>query len=169
MDDIIKSYPQRFAFLFLKWFCPANLFETIEGDLIEQYEIDVEEFGEPRAKRRLIWNSINFFRIGIISEHRFQLTSFSFDNLKVNSINFNRANNLTGWIVFSIALITYFLTVEETASFWDCSEFIASSNKLEVPHPPGAPLFLLLGRFFSFFAFQALPASLPKQPEHFFR
>ena len=153
MDDIIKSYPQRFAFLFLKWFCPANLFETIEGDLIEQYEIDVEEFGEPRAKRRLIWNSINIFRIGIISEHRFQLTSFSFDNLKVNSINFNRANNLTGWIVFSIALITYFLTVEETASFWDCSEFIASSNKLEVPHPPGAPLFLLLGRFFSFFAF----------------
>lgn len=65
---------------------------------------------------------------------------------------FKRLNNLTGWAVFAVALITYTLTVERTASFWDCGEFIACSFKLQVPHPPGAPFFLLLGRLFSLFA-----------------
>lgn len=62
---------------------------------------------------------------------------------------FKRLNVLTGWLVFAIALVTYALTVERTASFWDCGEFIASSFKLQIPHPPGAPLFLLLGRIFA--------------------
>lgn len=152
MEDIIKSYPQRLAFYILKWLCPARLFETIEGDLIEQYEIDAGEYGERKARRRLVWNVIKFFRVGIVSEHHFQFPLLKFDASKVNNLNFNRTNNLVGWIVFGIALVTYSMTVEETASFWDCTEFIASSYKLEVPHPPGAPLFLLLGRFFSFFA-----------------
>lgn len=65
---------------------------------------------------------------------------------------FNKINNICGWLVFLIAAIVYTLSVEETASFWDCGEFIAVSYKLEVPHPPGAPLFLLLGRMFSFLA-----------------
>lgn len=66
--------------------------------------------------------------------------------------NFQKVNNLAGWSVFAIATLVYLLTVEETASFWDCGEFIASSYKLQVPHPPGAPFFLLMGRMFSFLA-----------------
>ncbi len=67
-------------------------------------------------------------------------------------MNFQKSNNITGWLVFAVALITYWLTMEETASYWDCGEFIAVSYKLQVPHPPGAPLFLLMGRVFSFLA-----------------
>lgn len=67
-------------------------------------------------------------------------------------MNFQKTNNITGWVAFAVALITYWLTMEETASYWDCGEFIAVSYKLEVPHPPGAPLFLLIGRLFSFLA-----------------
>jgi len=65
---------------------------------------------------------------------------------------FAKVNNLVGWLLFGVSAIIYTLTVEETASFWDCGEFIAVSYKLEVPHPPGAPLFLLIGRMFSFLA-----------------
>ncbi len=68
-------------------------------------------------------------------------------------MTFKKANDFTGWITFGIALLVYFITMEETASYWDCGEFIAVSYKLQVPHPPGAPLFLLMGRFFSFLAF----------------
>ncbi len=67
-------------------------------------------------------------------------------------MKFQKINNITGWIIFAIALATYWLTMEQTASYWDCGEFIAVSYKLEVPHPPGAPLFLLIGRLFSFLA-----------------
>jgi hypothetical protein len=63
--------------------------------------------------------------------------------------SFRRLNTITGWLTFVVALLTYALTVERTASFWDCGEFIACSFKLQVPHPPGAPFFLLLGRLFS--------------------
>lgn len=66
--------------------------------------------------------------------------------------NFKQINNLVGWLVFAIATAVYVLTLEPTASFWDCGEFIAVSYKLMVPHPPGAPLFLLIGRMFSFFS-----------------
>ncbi|MBN2668883.1 MAG: DUF2723 domain-containing protein [Bacteroidales bacterium] len=66
--------------------------------------------------------------------------------------NYNLINNITGWVVFLIATVTFVLTIEPTASFWDCGEFIASSYKLEVGHPPGAPLFMIIARFFSLFA-----------------
>lgn len=54
---------------------------------------------------------------------------------------------------FLIASFVYLSTMESTASFWDCGEYIACAYKLEVGHPPGAPVFLLIGRFFSLFAF----------------
>ncbi len=66
---------------------------------------------------------------------------------------FNLINNISGWITFLIASIVYISTIESTSSFWDCGEFIASAYKLEVGHPPGAPLFMVLGRFFTLFAF----------------
>lgn len=64
-------------------------------------------------------------------------------------------NTLVGWVVFAIAAATYLLTMEPTASFWDCGEFISSADKLDVGHPPGAPFFMLMGHFFSLFASDA--------------
>ena len=61
-------------------------------------------------------------------------------------------NTVCGWFVFAIAAATYLLTMEPTASFWDCGEFISSAWKLDVGHPPGAPFFMLMGHFFSLFA-----------------
>jgi hypothetical protein len=70
----------------------------------------------------------------------------------MTTFDFKKWNNITGWLAFSIALITYTLTVEPTMSFWDCGEYIATTAKLEVGHPPGAPLFQMLGAFFAMFA-----------------
>ena len=68
--------------------------------------------------------------------------------------NFKKWNTITGWFVFLIALITYALTIEPTVSFWDAGEYILTSSKLQVGHPPGAPFFQMLGAFFSLFAFE---------------
>jgi len=65
---------------------------------------------------------------------------------------FNLWNAVCGWVVFAIAAATYLLTIEPTASFWDCGEFIASAHKLDVGHPPGAPFFMLMGHFAQLFA-----------------
>ena len=62
-------------------------------------------------------------------------------------------NNVTGWAVFAIAAVTYLLTIEPTTSFWDCGEYIATAYKLQVGHPPGAPMFQILGAFFALFSF----------------
>ena len=69
------------------------------------------------------------------------------------SKNFKKWDSILGWVVFFIALVTYFITVEPTSSFWDAGEYIATSSKLQVGHPPGAPLLQMIGAFFAMFAF----------------
>lgn len=64
-------------------------------------------------------------------------------------MGYQKINVITGWVAFLVAMVTYCLTVEPTASFWDAGEFIACAARLQVPHPPGAPFFLLVGRMFS--------------------
>jgi hypothetical protein len=66
--------------------------------------------------------------------------------------NYRLVNNIAGWAVFLVAAFTYLMTIEPTASLWDCGEFIASGFKLEVGHPPGNPVFMVLARFFTLFA-----------------
>jgi len=69
-------------------------------------------------------------------------------------VNYKKWNTILGWFSFLIALTTYSLTVEPTVSFWDAGEYILTSAKLQVGHPPGAPLFQMMGAFFSMFAFE---------------
>lgn len=66
-------------------------------------------------------------------------------------MNYKKLNIATGWLVFLVATIVYFMTIEDTVSLWDCGEYVTAAYKLEVGHPPGAPLFMLLGRLFTFF------------------
>jgi len=67
-------------------------------------------------------------------------------------IKYTLINNITGWVIFLVASFVYLSTIEPTASFWDCGEFISSAFKLEVGHPPGAPFFMIMARFFTLFA-----------------
>ena len=72
--------------------------------------------------------------------------------MNMANFNFKQWNLIIGWVAFGIAFLTYALTVEPTVGFWDTGEYILTSSKLEVGHPPGAPLFQMLGAFFSIFA-----------------
>ena len=74
--------------------------------------------------------------------------------------HFKKYDRITGWAVFAIAALVYLLTMEPTASLWDCAEFIATSYKMAVGHPPGAPLFMMISRFFTLFAPGAQYAAL---------
>ena len=73
---------------------------------------------------------------------------------------YNFVNNLLGWVTFAIAAFVYCSTIEPTASFWDCPEFITTAYKLEVGHPPGAPFFMLTANLFS--QFVSDPANVAK-------
>ncbi len=72
----------------------------------------------------------------------------------MTNFNFKKWNTVLGWITFLIALTAYTLTAEPTVSFWDAGEYILTSAKLQVGHPPGAPFFQMLGAFFAMFAFK---------------
>ncbi|MBV7269734.1 glycosyltransferase family 117 protein [Winogradskyella luteola] len=72
----------------------------------------------------------------------------------MTDFNFKRWNNILAWFVFAVAFAVYALTIEPTVSFWDAGEYILTSSKLQVGHPPGAPLFQMLGAFFSIFALE---------------
>ena len=76
------------------------------------------------------------------------------------NFNYTKWNTLLGLVAFFIALVTYSLTVEPSMSFWDCGEYIATAAKLEVGHPPGAPLFQMVGAFFALFALNAKQVAL---------
>lgn len=78
----------------------------------------------------------------------------------MSSFNFKKWDTLLGWFSFAVALVTYSLTVEPTISFWDCPEYIATSAKLQIGHPPGAPLFQIIGAFFSMFTTDASQIAL---------
>ena len=69
----------------------------------------------------------------------------------MTKLNFKKWNTILGWFTFAIALFTYVLTLEPTVSYWDCGEYISTAVKLAVGHPPGAPLFQMLGAFFAMF------------------
>ena len=67
------NIPPYFTLCFLAWFCPPDLYETIEGDLIEQFETDVKEFGKKSARTRFVWNVIKFLRLGIIFRNKISM------------------------------------------------------------------------------------------------
>ena len=71
----------------------------------------------------------------------------------MTSFNFSKWNTILGWVAFAITLIVFSITVEPSLSFWDCGEYISTAAKLEVGHPPGAPLYQIIGAFFAMFAF----------------
>lgn len=76
--------------------------------------------------------------------------------------SFKRLSGIVGWVVFAIAFTVYFFSAERTGSLWDCGEFILGAYKLQVVHPPGAPLFLLIGRMFTWLGdlFSSNPADI---------
>ena len=77
----------------------------------------------------------------------------------MSNLLFKRWNDFGGWLVFLIAAFVYGMTIEPTASFWDCPEFISCAEKLQVGHPPGAPFYMLVGNLFTQFASDASQVS----------
>jgi len=131
-----ESLPPKLAIIMLAWFCPRSLYETIEGDLVEQFEMDVEEFGVKKAKRRFLWNAIKFFRPGILLRNRFlynliqtaMLThffKFLFRSMKKNAAY--SFINITG---LALGLATVLLIVIYVLDEYSYDRFHTNSNDI---------------------------------------
>ena len=92
-------------------------------------------------------------KVGKNALNHYFCTISSYEKVFSDMHFYKRWNNITGWAVFAVAAMVYLMTMEPVSSLWDCSEFIATSYKLEVGHPPGAPLFMMLARLATLFAF----------------
>ena len=114
-----------------------------------------------QKKRTFFCEILKFNSLAILNKRTvisFQYIYIFASQIIFFTMQYNKLNNLVGWLVFLIATTVYFMTIESTASLWDCGEYITAAYKLEVGHPPGAPLFMVLGRLFSFFAEPAMVA-----------
>src|SRR6267378_5176683 len=129
-----ESLPPKSAMIMLAWFCPRSLYETIEGDLIEQFEMDVEEVGVKKAKKRFLWNAIRFFRPGILLRNRFSYRQiqtamlthffkFLFRNMKKNAAY--SFINITG---LAFGLATVLLIVIYVLDEYSYDRFHTNSN-----------------------------------------
>ena len=106
-----------------------------------------------RRKNRA--NSCSFNACPAVPEKHGNRDQKKSNNRRIRMKKYSTVNNLMGWITFLIAATVYCMTIEPTASFWDCPEFITTGYKLEVGHPPGAPFFMLVANLFSQFAADA--------------
>src|SRR5437879_4202229 len=99
---------QIFPIRFLRCFCPSHLLEEIEGDLLQKFERDVKTFGEKKAKRRLLWNMIRFFRPGILMKNKFSAnlirTGMILNYLKITTRNLRRRKSYTFINILGLAV-----------------------------------------------------------------
>jgi len=127
----------------IEWICPSHLREEIEGDVIQKFNRDNEKTGPLRATLKSLINSLWYFRPSILfrREKSALFSSRSFGARLIN-FHFNTSNNLMGWTVFGIALLTYCLTLEETASFGDSTKVAYAINLMSALSSAFTILFL---------------------------
>jgi putative ABC transport system permease protein len=133
-----KHKPPLLALRFLAWFCPPSLYESIEGDLLEQFEEDVQNLGATKAKRKLLWNVIKFFRLGILLRNKFSTNIIDnfmlFNYFKVASRLIIRNKTYSAITVFGLAFglssaILLFLWIHKEFTY---DQFHADKNRIFV-------------------------------------
>src|SRR5260221_666761 len=131
-----ESLPPKLAITMIGWFCPRSLYETIEGDLIEQFEMDMEEFGVKKAKRRFLWNAIKFFRPGILLRNRFSYNQIQtamlthFFKFLFRSMKKNAAYSFINITGLALGLATVLLIVIYVLDEQSYDRFHTNSNDM---------------------------------------
>src|SRR5258708_3106496 len=131
-----ESLPPKLAIILLAWFCPRSLYETIEGDLNEQFEMDMEEFGVKKAKRRFLWNAIKFFRPGILLRNRFSYNQIQtamlthFFKFLFRSMKKNAAYSFINITGLALGLATVLLIVIYVLDQQSYDRFHTNSNDM---------------------------------------